>query len=245
MSVLGQLDLFPQGQHQSRFVVRESGRAKRLSIHVAAHGDVEVVVPRHTSPARISAFVESNRNWIDKTLAAFAEQYDAEEFSLPQRIELAAIGQNYDVQYRNTKTNNMGLKTYGSTLILSGDVANTDRCRQVLKDWLRSLGKQHLIPWIKQVADDVDLKFRRVQVRGQRTRWGSCSSQATISLNWGLLFCTPDLVRYLFVHELCHTVHLNHSKRFWALVKRFEPDYRALDRRLDDSWRSVPGWARI
>ena len=63
-----------------------------------------------------------------------------------------------------------------------------------------------------------------------------------MSLNAALLFLDPSLVRYLFVHELCHLVSLSHSRRFWAAVARVEPNYRALDRRLSDAWADVPLW---
>jgi hypothetical protein len=61
-------------------------------------------------------------------------------------------------------------------------------------------------------------------------------------LNLCLLFLAPELMRYLLIHELCHGRHMNHSKRFWTLVGRFEPDYRRLDRALTESWREVPAW---
>jgi predicted metal-dependent hydrolase len=82
-----------------------------------------------------------------------------------------------------------------------------------------------------------------VQVRLQRTRWGSCSSSGTVSLNAALLFLEPNVVRYLFVHELCHLVALNHSRKFWTEVARHEPDYEALDRRLTQAWHEIPLWA--
>jgi predicted metal-dependent hydrolase len=83
-----------------------------------------------------------------------------------------------------------------------------------------------------------------VQIRLQRTRWGSCSSSGSISLNASLLFVAPALVRYLFVHELCHLFSMNHSRRFWNAVERFEPDYRALDRKLTAAWALIPLWAQ-
>jgi predicted metal-dependent hydrolase len=63
-----------------------------------------------------------------------------------------------------------------------------------------------------------------------------------VSLNCSLLFLTWEVVRYLFVHELAHTKHMNHSASFWRLVQKFEPDYRRLDRDLLAGWRTVPGW---
>jgi hypothetical protein len=82
----------------------------------------------------------------------------------------------------------------------------------------------------------------RLQVRCQRSRWGSCSRRATISLNACLLFQRPEVLRYLMVHELSHLRHMNHSARFWAEVARHEPDWKALDRELLQSWVRVPSW---
>jgi predicted metal-dependent hydrolase len=84
--------------------------------------------------------------------------------------------------------------------------------------------------------------FRKVQIRAQRTCWGSRSGSGTISLNVCLLFLEPAVVRYLLIHELCHGRHMDHSKRYWKLVSRFEPRYRCLDKRLTESWRRVPVW---
>jgi predicted metal-dependent hydrolase len=81
-----------------------------------------------------------------------------------------------------------------------------------------------------------------MSVRRQRTRWGSCSTQGTISLNACLLFQSPAVVRYLMVHELCHRRHMNHSRRFWALVESLEPGWKPLDAELLQGWRKVPAW---
>ena len=83
---------------------------------------------------------------------------------------------------------------------------------------------------------------KKMQVRLQRTRWGSCSSQGNISLNASALFLERRVARYLLIHELCHLYSLNHSRRFWNCVERYEPDYRRLDRELANAWTEVPLW---
>jgi hypothetical protein len=131
----------------------------------------------------------------------------------------------------------------GESLVVSGDLARTPLVRHALHRWLLRTAHDHLVPWLGSVAGRHGLEFSRAQVRRQRTRWGSCSRSGTISINACLLFQAPEVVRYLFVHELAHTVHLNHSRKFWRLVGQLEPGWLALDRELSRGWQQVPHWA--
>ena len=99
-----------------------------------------------------------------------------------------------------------------------------------------------LAPQLVALAARHGVPLRRVQIRRQRTRWGSCSIRGTVSLNACLLFHRPAVVQYLFAHELAHLTHMNHSPRFWDLVAQYEPEWRELDRELTRGWSQVPGW---
>jgi predicted metal-dependent hydrolase len=98
------------------------------------------------------------------------------------------------------------------------------------------------VPWLDDLSNTHDLPFRTVTIRGQKTRWGSCSSKQTISLNYQLLLLDPQLVNCVLIHELCHTRHLHHGAAFWQLVEQLEPDHRALHQRLRQVWGRLPGW---
>jgi predicted metal-dependent hydrolase len=82
------------------------------------------------------------------------------------------------------------------------------------------------------VSIQTSLPYNRVSIRGQKTRWGSCSSDKNINLNYKLLFLEPEFVKYIIIHELCHTIHLNHSREFWQLVGDFYPDYRDIRKQI-------------
>jgi len=228
------------------FSVRESSRAKRLSIKVYPRGRVEVVVPRRTRPAEVQAFVTENRQWIARSLDAFADQLEPESYRLPSRISLPAVGRELVVVYRERAgQTSVRYRELGDTLVLTGATDSEEACVAALRRWLMKLARQELEPRLKSLSFSLDLPYRKMQVRAQRTCWGSHSSSGTISLNLCLLFLQPPVVRYLLIHELCHGRHMNHSRAFWRLVHRHEPRYRSLDKALGEAWRDVPGWLGI
>lgn len=223
--------------------VRESGRARRLTLRLLPPHTLELVVPRGTRSADVAAFVHEHRAWIEGARRELAACRPVRSEGLPEEIGLAAVGETWRVEYRHHSAARPQYRLEGSTLVVRTPRADRHGADAVLREWLLDRADYHLVPWLLREAAAVGLRPRRVQVRVQRTRWGSCSSAGTISLNATLLFVPPPLVRYLFVHELCHLTALDHSRRFWAAVARFEPDYEELDRRLTAAWRGVPLWA--
>jgi predicted metal-dependent hydrolase len=220
--------------------VRESARARRLALRVFPGGRVEVRVPRGTRADAVRHFIERHRDWIADNVRRYAACVPSSAVALPARIELEALGRAWDVRYEARPR--AGWRAGAEGLAVFGDLAARATLRERLLAWLAAVAREELEPWLRSVAVETGLSVRQVQFRRQQTRWGSCSRSGTISLNVCLLFQRPAVVRYLLVHELSHTVHMNHSRRFWGLVERHEPDYRALDRELGRGWQRVPGW---
>jgi len=230
----------------SGFSVRESGRARRLSIKVFPRGRVEVVVPKRTRPADVREFVEAHRDWIKKARATFAKEHPPEPFALPTSIQLPGIDRVFCVRYqRDDGSSSVRYRLRGNTLILSGRTNDEKLCIAALKRWLIALGKKEFLPLLRSLSALTNNAFKKMHVRGQRTCWGSHSSTGTISLNYCLMFLDPRHLRYVMIHELCHARHMNHSKRFWHLVGSFETDYRKLDKDLNSSWKHIPAWVGI
>ena len=223
--------------------MRESGRAKRLSIKVYPRGRVEVVVPKRTRARDVQTFVDEHRDWIEQTRASFAEKHPPEPFALPDRVRLEALRRSFRIAYRPRRNaDSVRYRRHGNLVVLSGATLDEAQCVAALKRWLAALAKTELEPWLRVLSARTGHAFKRMQVRGQKTCWGSHSSSGTISINYSLLFLDPALVRYLMIHELCHARHMNHSRRFWRAVAQHEPDYERLDRELGESWARVPGW---
>ncbi len=244
-----QMPLFPEvdaGDPLADVCIRRSSRARRLAIKVYPRGRVEVVAPRRTSARAVEAFVREHRDWIHRTRASFAEQHQPEPFRLPTRIALPAIGKLFGAVYEPDESSaKVRYRQTGDIVRLSGATGDDDACVEALKRFLAATAREHFEPALRRLSAETGQPFKRIQVRGQKTCWGSHSSSGTISINYCLLFLTPALVRYLMIHELCHARHMNHSPGFWALVGRYEPGYRRLDKRLSDAWRDIPTWVGI
>ena len=240
--VTSQLPLWSDKDATEGWSVRESQRARRLTVRVFHTGRVEVVVPSRTSQRAVERFLERHRPWIErKRQEARLRAGPAVPFPPPQ-IELPACQETWRIHLSGGSGRaRIASAPYGF-LALAGEAGNGQSVRQALRRWLTERARQVLAPLLAECARELGFSYDRVLVRRQRTRWGSCSTRGTISLNCCLLFQRPLVVRYLMIHELVHTLHMNHSRRFWQRVARHCPEYRSLDRELLDGWRRVPEW---
>jgi predicted metal-dependent hydrolase len=236
-------DLKPAELAGAPLAVRESRRARYLTLRLLPPHTLELVVPRGTRAADVSAFVHEHRQWIADARRELAACRPLRSEGPPDRVELRAIGRTFSVVYRHDPHGAVRCRARDTLLEVSTREASRSGIDAALRNWLLDEADYHLVPWLKREAQTVGRRPTNVQVRLQRTRWGSCSSGGTISLNAALMFLEPELVRYLFVHELCHMIALNHSRKFWNAVARYEPGYEALDRRLTAAWVEVPLWA--
>jgi len=232
-----QLSLFETRSSNDPFAVRVSPRARRLTARVHVGGRVEIVVPVGVSAKAVREFVQRFTPWIDRKVAAM--QCHAEPAALvPQRVEFAFTRERFEVEWQRAARRTVASEPGRLVLQAPDDAA----ARHVLQGWLKRAAGERLAPPLLQLARELNYSVARVDIRCQRTRWGSCSTRGTVSLNCSLVFLRPEVVRYLFLHELAHIKHMNHSASFWRLVEKLEPEYRRLDRELLAGWRTVPAW---
>ena len=240
--VTPQLPLWSDRSLTEGWLVRESDRARRLTVRVFHSGRVEVVVPARTSPHAVERFIERHRNWIDRKREEARRRAVPPVPFPPARIDFPACNESWRVHLAGGGHGARVVDTADGLLTIAGNMGDGHAVRVLLRRWLTDKARACLGPALAACASELGFEFERLLVRRQRTRWGSCSTRGTISLNCCLLFQRPPVVRYLLIHELVHTLHMNHSHRFWQRVGRHCPDYSSLDRELLDGWRRVPSW---
>ena len=228
--------------------IRKSQRAKRLLLNVFADGRAEVVVPKRANAKDVERFIAEHDEWLANARSQLAKKFDKRELYIPDVIELAAVNERWQLVYPQAgKLRQKTRLTAGNSeqefhLRLASNVTDDTAKRAAIHTQLIKRARVMYHAQLPALAEHMQSKFKRIQVRAQKTCWGSYSSRGTLSMNYAALFLRPEVVRYLCVHELAHYHHMNHSKQFWRMVRSYEPDYKALDRELASQWRVLPAW---
>ncbi len=224
--------------------IRVSPRAKHVYFRISIQQELQITVPRGYNLDKIPPLIERKRSWIESTkLRVEKYQTEVQPDELPLEIILPAAGEIWRVEYLQKNSRRVTLRQKGANILsLSGNVESKLACKRQLRRWLVRKAQETLVPWLRAVSVELNLPFTKVSVRLQKSRWGSCSRRKTISVNAKLLFLRPELVRYLFVHELSHLVHMNHSARYWQFVAARESDYKQLDAEMGKAMRTIPRW---
>lgn len=222
------------------YTIRHSKRARRILLKVSAQG-LEVVLPANYKRQYIlTNILATHRTWIEEQLLK-ASQLAPKSMEPPQEINLLALTKCYTVAYLATKARQKVVEELDYKIIVVGKGTPAET-HAVLKQWLFIKAKQYLPKLLDMYSKTYDLPYNRVSIKRQKTRWGSCSAQKSINLNYQLLLLPLELARYVIIHELCHTKELNHSINFWRLVASLDPDWQQHRQRLRNFKKLLPAW---
>ncbi len=242
------------GQHQFystdlagniSYSIRTSLRAKHVRLRVSPHEGLVVVIPEGFDRCQVPGIVRERLPWIRRALGKTAMVQPRKDV-LPESLSLRSIGEEWTViRLRNEEERSF--LSEGSGRVIEIHTVADDPVVQgdLLREWVRRKAVIELLPRLEEAARRYGFRYNRAMVRHQKTRWGSCSTRGTISLNMKLLFLPSGLVEYIMLHELCHSVHMNHSQAFWALVERHMPDCRVRDRAMRSASQYIPQFAVV
>lgn len=230
-----------------RYRARRSQRSRNVRLRISPLDGLSVTLPTWFPGGRIDEVLHEKAAWIERHLARIAAMVPpalpVSAGARPERLELVAVGEDWRVVYRAQSRATVGLRVEGpGRLLAAGPVDEPSLCQAALKRWLAQRARSALQPWLDELSAHTGLRYARMSIRAQRVRWGSCSADGAISLNLKLMFLPPELVRYVLLHELCHTRELNHSARFWRLLESVEPRARSLHLGMQAAGCFVPRW---
>ncbi|MDH3743076.1 MAG: M48 family metallopeptidase [Hyphomicrobiales bacterium] len=204
------------GQHVP-VTLRRNRNARRFILRLDKRSDgIVITLPMRASERRALEFAASHAVWISEQLAASANTTGfADGVVVPLRGEDHCIVHQPDVR---------------GTVWVAGDglkeihvAGGGDHIARRVADWLKREARHDLIAASTRYADLMGTKFTKVTVRDQSTRWGSCSSNGTLSYSWRLILAPPDVLDYVAAHEVAHLLEMNHGPNFWSLVRTHCP----------------------
>ncbi|HEV2724354.1 MAG TPA: SprT family zinc-dependent metalloprotease [Thermoleophilaceae bacterium] len=209
------------------YTIRRSRRARRARIHVSAEG-VEVVVPDGLPLDAIEPFVEEKRRWIERTLRRI---HEAEAEQPPPRVahggEVPYLGDRLTLEVRvEPGRTRAHVAREGGRLRVAVGPAGVQALRDALERWYRRRAREEVAPRLDAAVARAGSSYSGLKIRGQRTRWASCSSTGAMSFNWRLLLAPAEILDYVVEHEVAHLEVQDHSRRFWSLLGTRCPDYR-------------------
>ena len=217
-------------KHGIKVHVVRRPRARRYLLGLQPDGTARLVIPRRGTEAEALRFLERSEAWLLRRVAQWRTRSHArQEWGDGSRFLFRGEEALLSVEVEGD-----GVKLMFAEQEILLPHARPDY-RQAVQAHLRRMAERELRARTLELARHYGIAIRSVSVRGQRTRWGSCSVRGTISLNWRLIQTPPFVVDYLIVHELMHRREMNHSARYWKHVAQAFPEYRVAEKWLKTS----------
>jgi hypothetical protein len=228
------------GDNHYPYKVVHSKRAKYVRIKLSNCGELSVVLPKGTSSRFAHDFIKHKMLWVEKNLQKMPTHKSR---IAPELLDLKLLGECWKVDYENIDRESASLvEQTEQKLMITANAKNLediDLLQNLINRWCKKKARYQFEQMLEQLAEQHGFHYQRLSIRSQKTRWGSCSSKKNINLNAKLLFLPKEIVEYVMIHELCHTIEMNHSQRFWSLVEDCDPDYKNNRKRLKQLGKEI------
>lgn len=217
------------------YTIRESDRASRISLKIDNRHGLQVILPSGAKVPNIEELLYLRQQWILKHLkkAPVKRQFVTGETFL-------YMGQAHVLEVMPTQTGKrtaIGRQAQTLRVRLRAGVTPDQQAQEVrhaLESWYRTQARVYLNQRTAELAQQHGFRYEKITIKGQQTRWGSCSTLGNLNFNWRLMLAPTEAIDYVIIHELCHLREHNHSAKFWKLVERYYPAYATWERWLSD-----------
>ncbi len=201
---------------QNSVNINRRKRARRFTLRVCqVTGNISLTIPLRSSISAAKKFLKDNQNWVNEQLnQVIPKAY----MSIGTRVPVEGIEREICLK----KHHQEGHSLEERKLLLD---CTESEVGVMTKEFLFGHAVDVLVPIIKQNAEHVIKKIKAVRFKDTKSRWGSCSSEGSLMINWRLIMAPPSVYRYVVVHEVSHLEYMNHGAEFWKLVKTLHPSY--------------------
>ncbi|MBI4948402.1 M48 family metallopeptidase [Candidatus Berkelbacteria bacterium] len=210
--------------------IKKVRSAKTIRLRVMTDGKVVVTCHPLTPNFVIKSFVSKHQDWITEKTS----EIKLKRRALTEKPKVLLFrGKRYHFKLQISAKKSVKIST--DSIIVSAKREDDSEIREQIEAWYKLQAKAYLSERTKLLCDLVDRDVVAVTIRSQQTRWGSCTSRNTISLNWRLIQAPDWVSDYVIYHELAHLTHMNHSSKFWRLVEDYYPNFKKAEQWLSEN----------
>ncbi len=203
--------------------VRRSTRATQVRLRVAPDGTLRASMPVYAPLFLLKRLIKSSRPQLRKMLEQAQPETSYSDGQQIGKSHTLIVSRGPKLSATRNKQHVVVTLPEGMSLS-DAEVIRKVRDASILA--LRLESKSYLPKRLQYIATQYGFRYSKVRFSHASSRWGSCSSNGTISLNIALMKLPFELIDYVIIHELAHTVHMNHSSEFWSLVEKGDPQYK-------------------
>ena len=194
-----------------------------------------VVVPKSYKLDYLPDLLKEKKRWILGKLAQCGQpQLPARGKALKSGDTIPYLGRDLQVVIQQSYEEVDWVRLERDRLVVSLRLSTDGRPGLILEQWYRAQAGRLIAERVDELSARLGVTYSRLTIRGQKTRWGSCSHKGTLSFNWKLVMAPRPTIDYVIIHELAHLKEMNHTKRFWGLVAEYCPRWREHKRWLKD-----------
>lgn len=199
-------------------------KRKTLGIYIS-HKKVVVRCPYGAGKAEVAEFVETNREWIENRLYEESIR-DKELLRIEKGGKIFYRARELTIVFKEGRKKRVLIS--GDKFIIQGHKLTAEKAKQQVEEFLIDKASDYVIPRAMGLAKHlgVDQKIKEIKLRKTKTKWGHCTSTGIIQYNWLIMLAPYSIIDYMITHEVCHLVHMDHSRRFWNLVESICPNHK-------------------
>ncbi len=204
---------------------------KNARLRVCEDSSVQLFVPLAFTDEDIERLLEKKAKWIASKRQFFEQKTKIQL----RRNELLLFGNRYAYYYSSKFQNKVVVNHESRTIQAKRDLLDAT----VQEKWLKSVARKYILSRTETLSEALLLPYNKLYIRSQKRKWGNCSSEKNISLNWRIIKAPEFVIDYIIIHELCHTVIMKHTVRFQTLLRSHCPDCEQAQAWLDKYGNSL------
>jgi len=208
------------------YTLKQSRKARLIWVKIQPESGLVVTVPLYYDKSHLEKFLISKSDWIIKHLERY-EKLNKEMSDNNKRAEtIYYLGNKYSlISITGSTERDVTVNKGNKSIYFPLKNKDTDLNEHLVK-WLKNECRSFLEWKTNEFCNVIPVKYNRIYIRDQKTRWGSCSVKKNLSFNWRIIMMPERVIDYIIIHELCHLKYMDHSHTFWNMVAKYSPDWK-------------------